>query len=77
MPCSPFLTGITDILEVLRIVRDHPILQCSEPPEVFYPLQEQGWVTYGRGRWSITDEGYGVLKAVTAASPAPKEFFEL
>ena len=79
MPCSPLLIGIIDPLEVLRVVRDHPILCCSEPPQAFYPLQKLGWVTYGGGRWRITEEG-----RVAAGEPEPAggpttlmEFFEL
>jgi len=81
MPCSPLLIGITDPVEVLRVVRDHPILRYSEPPQAFYPLQERGWVTYGEGHWRITEEG-----RIAAGEPEPKsadgpatltEFFEL
>lgn len=79
MPCSPLLVGITDPVEVLRVVRDHPILCWSEPPQTFYPLQEQGWAEYGNGCWRITAEG---RRAAAEADPPPgpptlTEFFEL
>lgn len=79
MPCSPLLVGITDPLEVLRVVRDHPILQYSEPPQAFYPLRERGWVEYGGGRWRITDEGHGAAaEADEPEGPATlTEFFDL
>jgi len=79
MACSPLLQGITDPLEVLRVVRDHPILCYSEPPQTFYPLRELGWADYLRGGWRITEEGRtaaGETKS-TPTPPPPKEFFEL
>jgi hypothetical protein len=57
MACSPLLQGISNPVEVLRIVCDHPILCCSEPPSTFRPLEELGWAVYGNGRWRITEEG--------------------
>lgn len=54
MPCSPLLKGVTDPLEILRIVHTTPILRYSEPPQTFYPLQEKGWVEYDSGCWRIT-----------------------
>jgi hypothetical protein len=79
MVCSPLLVGITEPLEVLRVVRDHPILCYSEPPQAFYPLQERGWVEYAGGHWRITEEGRAVA-GVPSASDEPTtltEFFEL
>lgn len=75
MACSPLLEGVDDPLTVLEVVRDHPILLCSEPPQTFYPLRELGWMEYAEGRWRITEEG---REATPDPQPqAPPEFFEL
>lgn len=74
-PVSPLLKGITDPLEVLAVVRDHPILLSSETSYTFYPLRDLGWVEYAGGRWRITEEG---RRAMPEKEPAgPVEFFEL
>jgi hypothetical protein len=75
VPCSPLLQRTTGPLEVLAVVRDHPILLCSEPPQTFYPLKKLGFAEYRGGRWRITEAG-------REATPAPEpkglpEFFEL
>jgi len=78
MACSPLLRGITDPLAVLRVVRDHPVLACSEPPQTFYPLREQGWAEYGDGRWRITPEGRAAAEGDVPSRPASlADFFEL
>lgn len=61
MACSPLLDGISDPLEVLKVVAAHHILRYSEPPDTFYPLKEKGWVEYAGGHWRITDAGKEVL----------------
>lgn len=67
MPCSPLLKGVSDPLRVLQVIRDNPVLCYSEPPQTFYPLQEQGWVSYEGGRWHLTEEG------TKAAGPRPQK----
>lgn len=65
MACSPLLKGLTDPLDVLKVIDKYPVLRSSEPSAAFYPLQEKGWVEYKRGSWSIT-------KAGREALPKPK-----
>jgi hypothetical protein len=82
MPCSPLLEGVTDPLEVLKVVDRNPILRWSEPPAAFYPLRDKGWVEYKEGSWSITKEGRALLTEPLAQPTAnPKlsltEFFNL
>lgn len=67
MSCSPLLDGVTDPLDVLRVIRDNPVLCYSESPSVFVPLQERGWAVYEEGRWQLTEEG-----KAKAGSPTPK-----
>lgn len=75
MACSPLLEGITDPAAILAVVRDHPILLCSEPPQTFRPLEALGWVEYGHGRWRITEEG---RRETPEREPEePPEFWEL
>lgn len=76
MPCSPLLREISEPIEVLRVVRDHPILCCSEPPGTFRPLAELGWAVYVGGRWRITAEGEAQLGTEPTPAP-PQEFFDL
>jgi len=61
MPCSPLLKGVTDPLEVLKIVNTYPVLCHSEPSAAFYPLEAKGWVKYKNGAWRITEEGKAAL----------------
>jgi len=79
-PCSPLFKGVTDPLQVLRIASDNPVLLCSEPSQIYYPLEEKGWTIYRSGRWCITDEGRKVLGENPAPPEEPKtltEFFDL
>lgn len=78
MPCSPLLVGITDPAEVLAVLRDHPVLLYSEPPQTFRGLAERGWVEYGVGRWRITAEGRAAVPEVEEdPEDRPPHFFEL
>lgn len=81
MSCSPHLDGITDPLEVLRVVSQHHILRWSEPPTTFYPLAELGWVEYIGGGWGITDAGREALLESPSDEPSTEmsltEFFDL
>ena len=73
MSCSPFLTGISEPEAVLGVLRDHPILGYSEPPQTWRALEERGWVVYEEGRWRITTEGREVLGPPTGrAAPRPQ-----
>jgi hypothetical protein len=67
MSCSPLLKGLTDPLEVLKVVAKNHILRYSEGSATFYPLREKGWVEYNGGHWSITKAGRAVLP-----EPLPK-----
>lgn len=69
MSCSPLLEGVTDPLEVLRVVSEHHILRFSEPSGTFYPLAELGWVTYRDGAWGITESGYRALEQEPDSKP--------
>jgi hypothetical protein len=75
VPCSPLLQGVEDPAQVLAVVRDHPVLLCSEPPQTFYPLEKLGWVKYEGGRWRITNAGREAMPEPEPESPL--EFFEL
>lgn len=79
MPCSPLLQGLSEPLQVLRVLSQHYLLQYSEPPHTFKPLKKNGWVIYESGCWRITDEGYKVLdSSPTAEEPQSlTEFFGL
>jgi len=81
MSCSPLLDGISDPVEVLRIVAEHHILRYSEPPQTFYPLKEKGWVEYAGGHWRITDAGKSALPNDAPKSESSKtslnDFFGL
>ena len=76
MPCSPLLDGVDDPVEVLRIVRRHPVLLCSEPLGTYADLRDRGWVGYEAGRWRITCEGEQVLDD-NPEDDTPPNFFEL
>jgi len=81
MACSPLLDGLTDPIEVLKVVAKHHVLRYSEPPAAFYPLQEKGWVEYKDGHWSITKEGKAALPEQLPKPVNPKlsvsEFFSI
>ena len=59
--CSPLLAGVTDPIQVLRVIAEHPPLCWSESSFVFYPLRDRGWTEYQGGRWLITDLGREAL----------------
>jgi len=78
--CSPLLQGVTDPIQVLLVIAAHPILCWSESSFVFYPLQAEGWVEYGEGRWKITDKGreaLGTAEPVEPEPPSAADFFGL
>lgn|GEM_PF-1927026 len=56
MSCSPLLDGVTDPLDVLRVIRNNPVL-CYSESSAFRPLEERGWAVYEDGRWQLTEEG--------------------
>jgi len=81
MACSPLLDGVTDPLQVLKVVAKHHILRYSEGPSTFYPLRDKGWVEYKGGCWSITKEGKAALPEQLPKPANPKlslsEFFSI
>ena len=85
MSCSPLLDGVSDPIEVLKVVAKYPVLRHSEPSSTFYPLRDKGWVEYKEGSWSITKEGKAALpeKLPEPAKPKSKsklslsEFFSI
>lgn len=77
MPCSPYLKGVTDPLQALRIISKHPVLCYSEPPRTFSALAEKGWTTYERGGWRITTAGRDALTEAKTKPQTLTEFFDL
>jgi len=59
-PCSPLLVGLTDPAEVMRVLIDHPILLYSEHSLFMRPFMAQGFLSYGDGHYSITENGRSI-----------------